>query len=349
MRERSHTACRTGESRPGKVKRGIFRGITPARTIENPRVSCGTARGGLYGMKIGRILALTDLSSHSLAGVVLANRLAQRTGARVTVGYVHTDTAGLARYNPNGPENLNRLAEWVRSEDESHLNEIARQNVDPLRLGTTEMIESESPRDGVATLIEKIKPDLVCMATHGRSGLKHFLLGSVAEHTLRTAGVPVLITRGQQIPSVGEPLTLHLAVDLMDNPQKLAREMAEWMKSGDALHLVHVVESAYFTPAMYGPEATMPQPDVPLLRKAAESQLAQVSLNGEEDTPKLTYEIRTGRPRQDLVDLTEEQHPSILAVRTHGRTGFDRLMLGSVAEFVARRSAHPVLILPKAP
>jgi CBS domain-containing protein len=47
----------------------------------------------------------------------------------------------------------------------------------------------------VDTAIER-KADLIVMGTHGRSGIKHILLGSVAERTVRLAPCPVLITRG---------------------------------------------------------------------------------------------------------------------------------------------------------
>ncbi len=305
----------------------------------------GTLRVLFSRMKFQRILALTDLSPHSVTGLTLANHLAARCGAKVTVGYAHTESEGLKRYAGSERENVDRLAAWVREEDESQLQILARENVDPLRLATVSFVEAENAREGVDKLIAKSKPDVVCMATHGRSGLKHMLLGSVAEHAIRSAGVPVMVTREKQLPPHGSPLTVHLAVDLMRDPSVMTRQVAEWMGPNDQVRLVHVIESAYVAPVLYGPDAVFSQPDRAVLTRAARTQLEAVSLDGSA-APSLVFDVRHGRPRQEILDAAAAEDASLVVVETHGRTGFDRLMLGSVAEFIVRRSKQPVLVIP---
>ena len=57
------------------------------------------------------------------------------------------------------------------------------------------MIEIGEPGDVIIGVQSKLEADLIVMATHGRKGLKHLVLGSVAERVVRESGVPVLTVR----------------------------------------------------------------------------------------------------------------------------------------------------------
>jgi len=295
-------------------------------------------------MSFERILALTDLSENSVAGLVVADALAHRLHARVAVGYAHTRTDVLREYS-RGRESAERLAQWVREDDEEHLHALCDRHVDKLRLIAAETVEAPSARDGVDMLIQRIKPDLVCMATRGRTGVGHLLLGSVAEHTLRAAGVPVIVTKGAPFPAAGEALRLLIAHDLVDEPADLAERAAAILTPGDELVQAHVVESWYFSPAAYGSEFALPQPDVPRLVEAATERLNRLPpLPGPATT---TVEVATGRPGEGLLEIEQRCKPHVIAAQTHGRRGFDRMMLGSVSEFLARKAKAAVLIFPK--
>ena len=204
-------------------------------------------------MQFHRILALTDLSENSIAGLRLAECLARRWKTRVVVGYAHTRSDILSGFG-RSTEDLQRLADWVHNEHEEHLANLAHEHINELRLESIETVDAESPREGVHQLLERVKPDLVCMATHGRSGVKHLLLGSIAEHTLRTAGIPVVVTKGAPMPAVGEPLRVLLGLDLLEDPTVLVKTVAEHLGPKDELLLGHMVESWYYSPIAYGSE-----------------------------------------------------------------------------------------------
>lgn len=293
-------------------------------------------------MSFERILALTDLSPNAVAGVQLADAIARRLRARIVVGYVHT-RADVLREFSRGQESAERLAEWVREDDEASLRALSEKHVEKLRLLGIETVEATSARDGVLDLVRRTRPDLVCMSTRGRTGVSHLLLGSVAEHTLRTAGVPVAVTKGAPLPPPGEPLRLLVAHDLMDDPAALAGRAGEFLAKGDELVHAHVVESWYYSPSAYGSEFALPQPDVPRLVEAAAERLKRVAVPG----PKASVEVTTGRPGEGLLELERKSQPHMIVARTHGRRGFDRLMLGSVSEFLARKATAAVLVFPK--
>lgn len=290
-----------------------------------------------------RILALTDLSENSIGGLRLADAFAHRLHGLVTIGYVHTRTDVLRDFG-RGRESAEELSKWVRQDDETSLRALAAKHVDALRLVKTETTDAANARDGVADLIRRVRPDLVCMATRGRTGVSHLLLGSVAEHTLRTAGVPVAVTKGAPLPPTGEPMLALVAHDLMDDPIALARSAAAFLGPMDEMIHGHVVESWYYSPSAYGTEFALPQPDVPRLVEAAELRLKQLEVEG----PRASVEVATGRPGEGLLEIERKRRPHLVMARTHGRRGFDRLMLGSVSEFLARKARAAVLVFPAA-
>lgn len=289
-----------------------------------------------------RILALTDLSENSVAGLRLADVFAHRLHGQVVVGYVHTRTDVLRQFS-RGQESAEQLARWVREDDEVSLRVLAEKHVDRLRLHRCETVDAAAARDGVLELVRRARPDLVCMASRGRTGVSHLLLGSVAEHTLRTAGVPVAVTKGAPVPPAGEPLRALVAHDLLDDPCVLAGRAAAFLGPTDEMVHVHVVESWYYSPAAYGTEFALPQPDVPRLVDAAEQRLRALPAAA----PRASVEVTTGRPGEGLLELERKTSPHLVVARTHGRRGFDRLMLGSVSEFLARRARAAVLVFPK--
>lgn len=59
----------------------------------------------------------------------------------------------------------------------------------------------------------------------------------------------------------------------------------------------------------------------------------------------VTTAIREGDPRTDLIDAASEWHADLMIVGSHGRTGLDRLLMGSVSEAVARHAPCSVQIV----
>ena len=61
---------------------------------------------------------------------------------------------------------------------------------------------------------------------------------------------------------------------------------------------------------------------------------------------RLRPKVRVGEPRQEILAEIEKQNPELVITATHGHSGFDRFLLGSIAEAVARRSRANVLVVP---
>ena len=143
--------------------------------------------------RIKKILAPTDLSELSEAGVRYALELARAIGAEVTVYHV-VGTEELMRY-----DHL-RLLDNVLEKYDAALGRFLEDHCSDLlplvevhrkvEMGTPDInIVDEAKKDGV---------DLIVISTHGRTGLSHILVGSVTEKVVRHAPCPVLSIRPER-------------------------------------------------------------------------------------------------------------------------------------------------------
>ena len=139
-------------------------------------------------MTIRRILVPVDFSEPSLAGLDYAIELSQLVGASLTLLFVaeplyYGGDMGLLleEYQRYGHDELARL--------QSRLKKRGIDCETMLRTGKAYQV--------ICDEAERVHADLIVMSTHGRSGLSHLLMGSVAEKVVRTASRPVLTVRPQ--------------------------------------------------------------------------------------------------------------------------------------------------------
>jgi nucleotide-binding universal stress UspA family protein len=182
--------------------------------------------------------------------------------------------------------------------------------------------------------------DLVVMGTHGRTGLRRVLLGSVATQVVRHAPCSVLVVRPDGEPA---PFTNALVPVDFSAGSHLAIEQATALvrPGGSGITLLHVVEA----PVRYAGEAY----ELEFLRdldKAASASLDVIAakLRTRVDVP-VTVRIRIGYAGAQILSLLEDDPTFDLVVMgSHGRTGLKRALLGSVAEKVIRHAPCPVLV-----
>jgi nucleotide-binding universal stress UspA family protein len=145
-----------------------------------------------------RILCPVDFSDTSEKALQLAERLAAASGAEVVVLHAFElpasyDYPGQTR--PVDPALRERLEKLRPVSHEVKFHHV---------------LHAGPAGDVISWLAEDQQCDLIVMGTHGRSGLKHLLLGSVAEHVLRHARCPVLVVRNRPAnePKLSEPIVL---------------------------------------------------------------------------------------------------------------------------------------------
>jgi len=194
------------------------------------------------------------------------------------------------------------------------------------------------------------KGTLVTMATHGRSGMNRWLLGSVTEKVLRGGINPMLLVRATEEGKVDGGATLKSIVVPLDGSELAEGVLPAVAELAKTLKLAVVLFRAYNIPysAYAGGEGyyavnyndlltAMRDEAVDYLEKKAEAVkkmgIAEVSCVAKE-----------GFSADEIISLARQSPDNLIAMCTHGRSGVKRWMLGSVTETVVRHSGGPILV-----
>jgi nucleotide-binding universal stress UspA family protein len=146
-------------------------------------------------VEVHKILVPVDFSEHSQRALDEAVGLAKHFGAQLMVFHCYPipiPSVASVPYDTVPPESyLNAVRTAALQGVTEWRNKARAQGV-----RAEGQIGTGSPSSEIAALAEKIGADLIVIGTRGVSGLKHVLLGSVAERTIRTAPCPVLTVKG---------------------------------------------------------------------------------------------------------------------------------------------------------
>ena len=141
------------------------------------------------------------------------------------------------------------------------------------------------------------------------------------------------------------------AVDLSERSIFAARHAARLAATYEAKLTLALVIDAVMLPTSMVPyaEAEVPTVDFEELQRKAEKDLADLADHLQDEVPALRghVEIRVevGHPVRDLVEMIETTGVDLLVLGSHGRTGVERFLMGSVAEQLVRLAPCPVFTL----
>lgn len=188
--------------------------------------------------------------------------------------------------------------------------------------------------------------DLIVLGTHGRTGVTHMVMGSVAEKVVRKAGCPVLTVRPIEGRDThfGEIQRVLVPMDFSEHSEIALLYGCELARQSDAeLHLMHVLAD----PAVEHPDFGLSMIPVGQLQDELRERVEQdlEALEIPEVAKDLTIHrvLRTGVAFSEIIHYAETENIDLVIVGTHGRNALAQLLIGSVAEKVVRRSPCPVL------
>lgn len=191
---------------------------------------------------------------------------------------------------------------------------------------------------------------LITMATHGRSGIRRWLLGSVAEKVLRATANPLLLVRatGQDKVRLGTPIqSITVPLDgseLAASVLPVVTTIAHKMNVGITLFRAYELPAS----AYYGSEDYLPNYEElkDSLRKEVEDYLAKkIASLKEHGIGKTSFFLAEGAGPDEIISYARKHPDTLIAMCTHGRSGMKRWVLGSVTEKVVRHSGDPVLVI----
>lgn len=225
------------------------------------------------------------------------------------------------------------------------------------------------PAQHVLSCIETEDIDLVVMCSRGETGLKRWAFGSVAQKVLRHSQAPVFILHesagklSNQHPSGRQPVGVLVALDGSSLAEKTllpALVLSNALSSPEKglLHLVHVLplprpghapeqHNAAFQLDIAAAQAHLKMVETSLLDSAPEEMryALQASVVGERDIASGI--IRVAEDGLPAIDGKETQHAcDVIALTTHGRSGLERWVMGSIAERLLGGTRLPLLVIP---
>lgn len=204
----------------------------------------------------------------------------------------------------------------------------------------TEVVQGE-PYSTIVEYADSHEVDLITMPTHGRRGLKRFLLGSTTERVVRRANVPVLTIKPGENRTVEYPYRNVLVPTDGSECANQALEMGIGVAnaSGAALHVLSVVSVNSL-----GVDVRSEIQRTALEERANEIIEDASEFADDAGVGSVSGSIEYGQSvHRAILSSLDEQDSDLVVIGTHGRTGFDRYVLGSVTEYLIRTSPVPVL------
>jgi nucleotide-binding universal stress UspA family protein len=280
---------------------------------------------------------LVPLDGSKLAERVLpfARRLADSFGAAVEL---------LRASDPDA-----RPPFWPPQASAKYLKEVSEKYF----AASAQVAEVAEVGEPAQVVVDRAKTDpacLIAMATHGMSGIRRWLLGSVAAKVVQTAANPVLLVRpGEGDPSA--PVVLNTIFVPLDGSPLAEKALPYVIALSKVMKLeVHLVR-VYTLPAdayLVADGVIAQGPGV--LRDSIKSE-AENYLDGKidelraEGLERLVATAIEGDAASEIIDIARKTPNNLIAMSTHGRSGVGRWLLGSIAEKVIQHSQDPVLLI----
>jgi len=285
----------------------------------------------------------SDLSNHALQfGIALASELS----ARLYLCHV-IDLTPLAFYGEGFSDPLAHERKLTEYAHERLQDLIGDRSID-----WEPLILTGHTADEIALIAQDRNADLVISATHARSGLKRFIVGSVTQSLMRTLPCPLLVVRS---PEQGHPIPspehirfkrILVACDFSSYSSLAVQyglSLAQEFQS--EVNLIHVIEPAVYKdllrPAMEAREEYQQDLREELNRKLTE-MIPEEAYNW--CTPKTT--LLAGQPHEELTKYAVVHGVDLIVLGVRGYSLVETLFVGSTTERVVRQAACPVLSVP---
>jgi nucleotide-binding universal stress UspA family protein len=289
---------------------------------------------------IKRILVPLDGSDLAESVLPYAEQIATKTGAEVLL------LTSLYQVDSWAGRPVQADQEWVplvRTYLESKGKELHAKGI----TAKTD-IASGPAAEAILARVADENEDLVAMSSHGRSGIKRWVFGSVADKVLHGTYCPILMVRptsasakATNIPALDKIL---VPLDGSEHSLAVLPFIEVLAKALDAsLVLVNVVPPIT---AYVGAEFIPPTGDFLGEQLAWAGQfLARIVKDVEGRGLKASQVVVVGLGVSEIVEVAHDAGADLIALSTHGRSGLARSLMGSVADGVVRRTELPCLVV----
>jgi nucleotide-binding universal stress UspA family protein len=285
------------------------------------------------------VLCPTDFSDVSARAETYAAALARHYDASLQLLHVDPPMPVMAPYGEIPVDA--RLFEEQREVAEAELVKAGeRARAGGLTVETT--MKGGHPAREILALADRAQADMLVIGTHGRGGVEHLLLGSVAEKIMRKASCPVLVVP-PGAPGDSDALFSRILCPIdgsAASAHALTYALSLARETDGHVTLLYVVEPV---PAA-GEFGAL---DVEEYRRAGEEHARKVLREAVPDDVRtwcrLDERVATGKPSERILDAATTERADVIVMGVRGRGAIDLLAFGSTTNEVIRRAGCPVL------
>jgi len=292
---------------------------------------------------IKKILCASDLSDFSNITIEVGVALARAFDAELYVCHI-IDLTATAIYHDGFYTPIE-----MQDQATTYAEETLQKIVGSSSVAWQTLIRAGHPADTVTQLVQEKQIDLAITATHGRSGLKRLIIGSVTERLMRTLACPLLIVRSHD-PKITAPIDLETKFQRIlvgcdfssasDQALQYGLNLAQELQS--ELHLVHVMAPFVYENLLKpGPKPVPRRTEE--LREQLEARLAA-------RLPEESYywcnpqtHILVGQPFEEITKYAILHKMDLIVLGVRGVGLVEKLLVGSTTDRVARQAPCPLL------
>lgn len=272
-----------------------------------------------------KILVPTDFSEQADFALDLASHIAKKIDAEISLLHVVEDTT-VTSFNVSGEALLPDI------EDKLFIVKLIEKTRENMREAATKYSDTKiktqirvgSTYHNIRDIIVEQDVDLVIMGTKGAAGLQEVLVGSNAEKVVRYAKCPVLTLHDKVVNYDFKNIVY--ASGLLEKDDQAIDIVKIFQKIfGATIHLVRIN-----TPSNFERDS---QSYAHMYQFVKDNNLENYTLQVFNDVTE----------EEGIIYFAEKVNADIIAMATHGRTGFAHIITGSIAEDVVNHSSRPVL------
>ncbi len=297
---------------------------------------------------------IVPLDGSALAETILpyAALWARTTGAALTLVRLVAPTHTLHPWPEPTP--LRARQEWERAEcdqADAYLQGVAQCWAAPDLLIHWEVLTGEHIAEQIVTRAQAPDTAMIAMTTHGRSGWRRWMFGSIAHQVVQRAPVPLLLLRAHCTPARrGETPSLRTMVvpldgsDVAEQALPLAEALAEaahaeitLVTALPAVDDIGLATGGIEPMWMLADNYAMSQRQEAYLKKLAQ----RLQVNGRHVRTRCMVDA----PAHAILDTRSARAADLVVMTTHGRSGLGEVVLGSVAQQVVNAADVPVLLV----
>jgi nucleotide-binding universal stress UspA family protein len=216
------------------------------------------------------------------------------------------------------------------------------------------VVDSDTPV-ALAETAREAMADLIVMTTHGRSGISRLFMGSTAMGVLHATNLPIVLIHPQEqhfdYASEANLTNILVTLDGTTGAEAILESVSEFAKVARAtLTLLRVVAPVYYpSPGIFSPHAYYPPEliDQEINERELEVKQYLAKIQGELTQKGISSRIAVeiGLTTENILNYIAHNKPQMIAMATHARNYLGRLVLGSVADELIRKTNLPVLLV----